>query len=115
MTTPPAPKIVSCYPRGVCHCPHNKKNPFQARVWYGGRYWSLGYRTTVVQAEILVNQVYREISEWKEMQLPPPTLLPLIQERARRDGSMDPSPLADETPAPDPLPCPPQSGTPASQ
>jgi hypothetical protein len=30
---------------------------------------------------VAVNQVYQEMAEWQEMQLPPPTLLPLIQQR----------------------------------
>lgn len=97
---------VSCYPRGVCHCPHNRK-PFQARVWYAGRYWSLGYYPSITQAEMAVNRVYAEMAEWKEMQLPPPTLLPLIRRReAAQQATPDPSPPAPETPAPAPPPCP---------
>lgn len=73
--------VSRCYPRGVCHCPRNKSRPFQARVWYAGRYWSLGYFASITRAELAVNRVYREMAEWREMQLPPPTLLPLIQQR----------------------------------
>jgi hypothetical protein len=59
-----------------------KNRPFQARVWFQGRYWSLGYFASITEAEIRVNRVYREMAEWKEMQLPPPTLLRQIQQRA---------------------------------
>lgn len=58
-----------------------KKRPFQARVWWQGRYWSLGYCASITEAEIRVNRVYAEMAEWQEMQLPPPTLLPLLQRR----------------------------------
>lgn len=86
---------VSCYPRGVCHCPHMKTRPFQARVWFQGRYWSLGYFASITEAEIRVNRVYREMAEWREMQLPPPTLLPLLRKREQaQQGSMPAVPVA---------------------
>ena len=91
-----------CYPRGVCHCPNNKQRPFQARVWWDGRYWSLGYFASITEAEIRVNRVYREMAEWREMLLPPPTLLPLIQRQAQAPSK---SPEAADPPA---------SGTPAA-
>ena len=84
--------MSSCYPRGVCYCPQNKRKPFQARVWYAGRYWSLGYRESIPAAAAAVNRVYAEIAEWREMQLPPPTLLPLIQRReAAQPAPPDPA------------------------
>lgn len=58
-----------------------RSRPFQARVWFDGRYWSLGYFASITEAEIQVNRAYREIDEWKAMRLPPPRLLPLIQKR----------------------------------
>ena len=78
-----------------------KKRPFQARVWFQGRYWSLGYFASITEAELRVNRVYREMAEWREMQLPPPTLLPLLQrrERALQDSRQDdPAAPASETP-----------------
>ncbi len=99
--------LVSCYPRGVCHCPHMKKRPFQARVWWQGRYWSLGYFASITEAEIRVNRVYAEMAEWQEMQLPPPTLLPLLQRREEQQASRkDPSLPASGTGGLDPEPCP---------
>ncbi len=82
---------MSCYPRGVCHCPNNTRKPFQARVWWAGRYWSLGYFASITEAEIKVNRVYREMAEWKEMQLPPPTLLPLLQKREQAPQDSTPA------------------------
>jgi hypothetical protein len=78
-----------------------RNRPFQARVWFQGRYWSLGYYASITEAEIRVNRVYKEMAEWKEMQLPPPTLLPLLQrrERALQDSRQaDPAAPASETP-----------------
>lgn len=83
-----------------------KRRPFQARVWWQGRYWSLGYFASITEAELRVNRVYAEMAEWQEMQLPPPTLLPLIRERERRASSMDPPPPASETPGAALQPCP---------
>jgi hypothetical protein len=48
-------------------------------VWFQGRRWSLGYHATIREAEMVVRQVHREIAEWAEMRLPPPTLQPLVR------------------------------------
>jgi hypothetical protein len=81
-----------------------KNRPFQARVWFQGRYWSLGYYASITEAEIKVNRVYREMAEWKEMQLPPPTLLRQIQQRASAPAAsqQDQTPLASGTAVADP-------------
>lgn len=82
-----------------------KRRPFQARVWWQGRYWSLGYYASITEAEIRVNRVYAEMAEWQEMQLPPPTLLPLLQKRAEQQAKAEqPDHPASEMPAPDPAP-----------
>jgi hypothetical protein len=80
-----------------------KRRPFQARVWYDGRYWSLGYYASIIEAEIRVNRVYSEIAEWQEMQLPPPTLHRQIQQREQAQQASMPAanPPASETVASD--------------
>ena len=96
--------VASCYPKGVCYCPHVKRRPFQSRVWWGGRYWSLGYFASITEAEMRAVRVRGEIREWSDMLLPPPTLQPLLQQAARRQATPpDPVPLASGTAAPDPL------------
>ena len=76
--------VAGCYPRGVCYCPHVKRRPFQGRVWWGGWYWSLGYFASITEAELAAVRVRREVAEWADMQLPPPTLLPLLKKAAAR-------------------------------
>ncbi len=84
-----------------------KKRPFQARVWWQGRYWSLGYFASITEAEIRVNRVYAEMAEWQEMQLPPPTLLPLLQKReALQARTQELDHQANETAAAGPELCP---------
>lgn len=72
-----------------------KIRPFQARVWWAGRYWSLGYFASIMEASARVELVYREMAEWQEMRLPPPTLQPLI----RRREAQQPSSTAEPPPA----------------
>lgn len=86
---------MSGYPRGVCFVPHVKRRPYQARVWYRGRYWSLGYFELIPEAEAMVSRVYQEIAEWEEMSLPPPTLHRQIRAReAAPPASRTPRPLS---------------------
>ena len=108
--------MSGAYPRGVSYVPQaNPSRPFQARVWWGGRRWSLGYYRSVLAAELAVNRCYREAAEWAEMQLPPPTLR-LAQERlALRATSSPPVDPADGMPAADQPPDLPRSGSPASR
>lgn len=108
-------QAVSTYPRGVSYVPTaNPAKPFQARVWWGGRRWSLGYYRSITEAELAVSRCYREAAEWEEMQLPPPTLRLVQERRGRRATSPRPADLPDEMPVVDPLLCPQQSGSPAS-
>jgi len=96
--------VASCYPKGVCYCPHVKRRPFQARVWWGGRYWSLGYFASITEAEMVAVRVRSEIREWADMRLPPPTLQPLLKRVEQRQATPPaPADPASETPAPDPL------------
>ena len=84
---------MASYPRGVSHCPHANKRPYQARVWWAGRRWSLGYFTTIQAAAQAVEQCYREIARWAAMNLPPPMLALQHREQTERAGSppvMDP-------------------------
>ena len=95
---------MACYPKGVCFCPHVKRRPFQARVWWAGRYWSLGYFASITEAEMSAARVRSEIREWADMRLPPPTLQPLLRKAEQRQATPpDPDPQASGTPAPDPL------------
>ena len=107
--------MAGCYPKGVCYCPHVKRRPFQARVWWGRRYWSLGYFASITEAEMAAAKVREEVRQWKDVQLPPPTLLPALRKaEARGAMPLDQSPQASGTADPDPLPSVPRSGTPAT-
>ena len=87
---PHLPKPLACYPRGVTFCPHNPRRPFQARVWYRGRRYSLGYYRTILEAELAVNNCYLEVAEWADMQLPPPILLSQVRSVEARAATPSP-------------------------
>jgi hypothetical protein len=78
---------MASYPRGVTHCSHVKRNPYQARVWWAGRRWSLGYFPTIQAASQAVEQCRQEIARWAAMNLPPPMLALQHRERTARAGS----------------------------
>lgn len=66
-------------PPGVSHCPHNRSRPWHARIQFRGRRVSLGYFSSIAEAEGRVNSMRRQIKEW-EASLPlPPPLLPYLQ------------------------------------
>lgn len=107
---------MSAYPRGVSYVPSaNPNRPFQARVTWGGRRYSLGYFRSVLEAELAVSRVQRESAEWAEMQLPPPTLLRVLERQGRRARSQHPVAPADGMPAAEPLPSLPRSESPSSR
>lgn len=91
-------------PRGVGHCPHNLQRPFQARVYYRGERYSLGYYASVHDARVAVIQAYQEIEEWSEMQIPPPRLLDMVRAREERRAKQAVIHLEGGTSSPDPLP-----------
>lgn len=71
------------YPKGVAFVPHNPKRPFQARIAFQRRRYSLGYFASVEEAEEALAAVRKDIKEWGDMQIPPPSLHQLMQALAR--------------------------------
>ena len=86
---------MAAFPRGVAHIPHAPNRPYQARVWWQGRRWSLGYYATISEAAAAVTACYQEIERWAAMSLPPPMLALQHQERLARQATpsdRDPAP-----------------------
>lgn len=54
---------VRTYPRGVTFHAGNLKKPWQARIWFRGRRYSLGYFTSCMGAEVAYNNMKILINE----------------------------------------------------
>lgn len=85
---------MGLFPEGVSYHPGNPRRPYQARVQFNGRRYSLGYFPGIELAAQAVRRVKAEIREWSELRLPPPSLLQAVR-AAERSAEPQPDPPAD--------------------
>ena len=84
---------MGLFPEGVSYHPGNPRKPYQARVQFNGRRYSLGYFPAIELASQAVRRVKAEIKEWSELRLPPPSLHRAVR-AAERSAEHPPAPPA---------------------